>query len=90
MNRLCLNQNDQDLVWIQSSWYHENGPGPLPEKYQNKLVSYPFTLISEEYIREALSKDYEVSIQFDDESGLTKIERDYGHAVGYGLLAKRK
>jgi putative methyltransferase (TIGR04325 family) len=89
LNRLCLNKVDKDIVWIQSSMFHENGEGPLPEKYVNKRVDYPFTLISEKFIFNQIEKNYKILLHFRDETGLHTTARESKKAVAYGLFLKR-
>ncbi|MDR0314028.1 MAG: methyltransferase, TIGR04325 family [Treponema sp.] len=45
-NRMMFNENDRTFVTIQKSRLSENGPGPMPEKYNDRVITYPHTTIS--------------------------------------------
>lgn len=45
-NRMTFNENDRDLITIQKSSLSNNGPGPMPKQYTDKIMSYPHTTLS--------------------------------------------
>jgi putative methyltransferase (TIGR04325 family) len=83
-NRMMFNENDFDFVTVQKSKLSANGPGPMPEKYDDKDIFYPHTTISYKKFSEILKKKYEFIWEFDEPSGSYRINDE--KITGKGML----
>jgi putative methyltransferase (TIGR04325 family) len=87
-NRLSLTQGAHDIITVQESWLSENGPGPMPSGIPERKVRYPFICLQASAFYDALSKDYNIVMTFDDRSGMLPIPGE--PIIGVGLLARLK
>lgn len=88
LNRLGLTKGAESVIFIHESWLSMNGPGPMPEGVSDRLVRYPFTFPTETAIYETLTLNYDVTITFDDASGVLPVAGE--SIIGLGILAKRR
>ncbi|HWP46806.1 MAG TPA: methyltransferase, TIGR04325 family [Candidatus Limnocylindrales bacterium] len=87
-NRLNLTKGSQDIITIQESWLSCNGPGAMPSGVQDRKVRYPVVFLRESTFYDAISKDYDVVMTFDEPGDVFSIES--GPIFSVGLLARRK
>jgi putative methyltransferase (TIGR04325 family) len=87
-NRLGLTKGTHDVITIHESWLSWNGPGPMPNGFEDRKVRYPFVFPRESEFMEILSKRYEVKMNFDDTSGIFPVKDE--PIIGGGLLARRR
>ncbi len=85
-NRLGLSQSNEDVIVIHNSKLSWNGIGDLPEGYKDKIISYPFTFISESKFLNLLNEKFTIFAKFSENSGIKTIRSI--KIVGYGLLCK--
>ena len=88
-NRMMFNEDDRDFVTVQKSYLSSNGPGKLPQGYQNKLISYPHTTMSfQKFNQTIINKGYECEWIFLESSGSHKIKNE--NISGKGMLYIKK
>jgi putative methyltransferase (TIGR04325 family) len=83
-NRMMFNEKDKDLITIQKSALSDNGPGPMPKQYSDKIISYPHTTLSFNKFNSTLLKMYKLTWIFNEASGSYKIGNDA--IIGRGLF----
>jgi putative methyltransferase (TIGR04325 family) len=83
-NRMIFNEGNRDIITVQKSKLSANGPGPLPEKYKDRIVSYPLTAMSFQKFSNKLSEKYCAEWIFEETSGSYNINNE--RIVGRGLL----
>jgi putative methyltransferase (TIGR04325 family) len=88
LTRLSLNTNPKTLIVKQQTLLSENGIGPLPDSFTDRLIEYPHTNVPEQEFLETLKADYKVLIKFNDTSGIHRVKDE--SITGYGLLLHRK
>jgi putative methyltransferase (TIGR04325 family) len=88
IGRLALTKLNRDIITLRKPMLSWHGPGPMPEGIPGRQVAYPHTLMQEEKFYEILNSSYEVTITFEDSSGVADTTQK--DVVGLGLLAKRK
>jgi putative methyltransferase (TIGR04325 family) len=88
-NRMMFNENDRDFVTVQKSFLSSNGPGKLPEGYNDRILSYPHTTLSFQRFNSCfISNDYDLDWIFDELSGSYQIKNE--KIIGKGMLYKSK
>jgi hypothetical protein len=87
-NRLGLNRLNRDVVTIHHSKLSWNGTAGLPPNMEDRIISYPFTFMSEADFREKISENYQVVGQFSDASGILAVPN--ADLIGLGLLVEQK
>lgn len=88
-NRMMFNQNNRDLITIQKSFLSDNGPGPLPEGYKNKIISYPHITLSFEKFNSLITDSgYKAEWIFEELTGSYPIGNE--KIIGRGLLYLKK
>lgn len=84
-NRMMFNENNRDLITVQKSFLSSNGPGPLPQGYTDKVISYPHTTMAWDKFNSMLAKNsYELEWIFEETSGVLEISHE--KIIGRGLL----
>lgn len=83
-NRMMFNENDRDIITIQKSRLQDNGPGPMPLKYSDKLISYPHTTLSFNKFNSIVSRSYELKWSFNEATGNYKLGNE--PIVGRGVF----
>ena len=87
-NRMMFNENDRTFITIQKSKLTANGPGVIPEKYEDKDIFYPHTTISyNEFNKTIIQKGYDMEWSFEEYSGSYRINNE--KIIGRGLLYKK-
>ncbi len=87
-NRVGVNQGNKDIYTVHRSKLSWNGPGVLPEGFQDKWVKYPFSFLSEDFFLNTIQKLYNIITKFEDNSGFYPV---WGYKVkGYAILGKIK
>jgi len=87
-NRMMFNENDNDIITVQKSFLSENGPGPLPKSYTDKLISYPHTTLSFKKFSESVLQTYRLNWMFNETTGSYKIGNE--SIIGRGLFYSKK
>lgn len=87
-NRLGLTKGNHDVITVHESWLSWNGPGPMPDGIPDRKVGYPFIFLKESLFYDAIRKNYDVVMTFDDPIGMYPVDDE--PIVGVGLLAKLK
>lgn len=87
-NRLGLIQAEKDIFTVHHAKLSWNGKGPLPADIQDRRISYPFGFFSEARFLQAISVQYDIAIQLDDDSGSYPVNGL--PVVGYGLCCRLK
>lgn len=83
-NRMRFNENDRDLITIQKSSLSDNGPGPMPKQYTDKIMSYPRTTLSFIKFNAIVLKTYKLTWVFNEATGSYKIGNE--PIIGRGLF----
>jgi len=83
-NRMMFNENDKDLITIQKSSLSKNGPGPMPKKYTDKIMSYPLTTFSFIKFNSIVLKKYKLTWVFNEGTGSYEIGNE--PIIGRGLF----
>jgi len=87
-NRVGVNQGEKDVYTIHKSKLSWNGPGNLPDGFQDKWIKYPFSFISESFFLQTIQNQYDIIAKFEDNTGMYPV---LGYSiVGYALLCKLK
>lgn len=85
LNRMMFNLNDADIITVQRSFLSSNGPGKLPERYTDRIISYPHTTMSFKKMNERMiHSGYELFSEFDEPSGSFALGKEA--IAGKGLL----
>jgi putative methyltransferase (TIGR04325 family) len=87
-NRMGLNKSESDVVTILRTKLSWNGIGELPEGFNDKWISYPFTYVSEKTFINEIDKNYKIIAKFEESSGSHKVNKI--ETIGFGLLCKLK
>lgn len=83
-NRMMFNENDRDLITIQTSSLSTNGPGQMPKQYTDKIMTYPHTTLSFNKFNSIVLKTYKLTWIFNDVTGSYKIGNE--PIIGRGLF----
>ncbi|WCL50626.1 methyltransferase, TIGR04325 family [Leptospira sp. GIMC2001] len=83
-NRMMFNEANRDIITVQKSKLSANGPGPMPDNYEDKILTYPHTTMSFEKFNDNLTDTYHAEWIFEENSGSYKINNE--KIVGKGLL----
>ena len=90
-NRLGLNRTDEtDVITIHFSHLSSNGVGSgLPNGVEDRLLSYPFTFLSEKKFLSKVfeNKNYEILTSYNDLTGIFEVP--LYEIVGGGYLLKK-
>lgn len=81
---MMFNENDKDIVTMQKSFLSENGPGPLPKNYIDKLISYPHTTLSYKKFSEIVLQKNRLNRLFNESTGSHKIGTE--SVIGRGIF----
>ncbi len=87
-NRLGLNRKNRDYITIHHSKLSWNGPPGLPPNVDDRVISYPFTFLSEQYFYHTMAANHQIVAHFNDNSGILDIPSE--EIVGGGLLFSRR
>jgi putative methyltransferase (TIGR04325 family) len=87
-NRLGLTKGGRNVVVIHESMLSWNGPGPLPENFEDRAVRYPFVFPPEAEFYSILNERYDLAMTFEDESGMFAVPGE--SIIGRGLLANKR
>lgn len=61
-----LTFNSKSIVCIQNSLLSDNGPGPLPEGYDDCIIQYPYTILNGPYFLKTINKLYKTDLLHED------------------------
>lgn len=87
-NRMMFTEGNDDLITVQSSPMSANGPGPMPEGFTDKTITYPHTNMSFQRFHSNLLEHYTCEWMFDEPSG--NIMKGHEKIIGKGLLYCKK
>jgi len=80
---------DHDLISVQKSLLSDNGPGPLPNSFQEKIIYYPVTFISRKKIEDLISENYDVEFILEEDHAKLFLQ-DIPINNYYGYFCKKK
>ncbi len=60
ITRTPLSLAEKSLVSIQSSLLSHNGPGPLPQGYEDRTILYPITYVPLRHVEERIQQKYRI------------------------------
>jgi putative methyltransferase (TIGR04325 family) len=88
ITRTALTDDDSTLKVMQKSRLKDNGPGPLPENFQDSEIQYPLTVVGKEHFIKTLSEKYKILSEIEEDRDVHRID---GHSINqYGFLCIRK
>ena len=88
ITRTALTDKNSTLRVIQKSRLKDNGPGSLPENFQDSEVQYPLTVVNKELFMNTISEKYTIVSEIEEDRAVHEIN---GHLVNqYGFLCIRK
>lgn len=87
LNRAGFNQNHKDVFTVHHSKLSWNGIGPLPERFEDKWVTYPYGFMSEKAFWQSVPKEYKLVLRWEDNSGCYPVWGE--KIVGYGLMLEK-
>jgi len=88
ITRTALTDNSSTLKVIQKSRLKDNGPGSLPDDFQDSEIQYPLTVVNKELFIKTLSKKYMIICEIEEDRDVHEIN---GQSVNqYGFLCIRK
>lgn len=80
--------SNTEIISIQSSRLSDNGPGPLPRNFKDRVVTYPVTYVGIALVEAILEENY--SIQFKIKEGCGGFEINNEEILMTGFFCKRK
>jgi putative methyltransferase (TIGR04325 family) len=83
-NRMMFNENDRDIITVQKSPLSDNGPGPMPKKYTDKIITYPHTTLSFNKFNSIILNSYKLTWIFNEPTGSYKVGNE--QILGRGLF----
>lgn len=86
--RMILGFSDNDVISIQKSLLSANGPGRLPDGYQDKFVAYPRTVMSYQKFINVVVDSYDLMWTFSDNDEVFRIKE--GNEFKGGMLFRKK
>jgi putative methyltransferase (TIGR04325 family) len=88
ITRTALTDKNSTLRVIQKSRLKDNGPGSLPENFQDSEVQYPLTVVNKNLFIKTLSEKYTIVSEIEEDRAVHEIN---GHLVNqFGFLCIRK
>lgn len=87
ITRTPLTESEEPTAGEQKSWLSSNGPGPLPDNFQNKNVYYPIMIPTKKSIESTISNKYTIILRI--EEGITSFQ-NVGRFNCFTYIAKRK
>ena len=70
ITRTPFAESGEDIVSRQESMLSSNGPGPLPDRFEDLKISYPITYASRSAVESILREKYEIRFHIaEDEAG---------------------
>ncbi|MEW6400639.1 MAG: methyltransferase, TIGR04325 family [Chloroflexota bacterium] len=87
LSRLGVTRGQQDVICIHQSRLSDNGPGPLPEGFQDGISRYPFSFIQLSDLDAIIGRSYRTIFRFDDNTGVFPVNDE--PLVGLGYLCER-
>lgn len=81
--RTCLSHLDHNLVTIQTTNLTQNGAGPVPAGFTDRLLSWPHTTISQALLEKLFARNYRLVARFDDFSSVLPLKRCATFGGGY-------
>jgi putative methyltransferase (TIGR04325 family) len=67
MTRTPFTSLDRELITIQKSLLSHNGPGSLPNSFEDKLIYYPVTYIPQKKVEEAIKKNFNIEFILEED-----------------------
>lgn len=89
LTRMMFNENDRDFITVQRSFLSDNGPGPMPAGYKNRIIKYPHTTLSFPKLNSLMAENgYEPEWIFDELTGIRPVRNE--KIIGKGILYIKK
>lgn len=90
ITRTSFSHYDTTLVNIHKSYLSDNGPGPLPDGYNDKIVSYPNVFESIAIVERLIEKYYDIKFKINEESNVYSVGDRTVNLYGYFCERKAK
>jgi len=87
LSRMGATRGAQDVICVHQSRLSENGPGPLPQGFQDGVCQYPFSFIKKPDIDAIINERYRPIMNFNDDTGIFSVNDE--PIVGFGCLYER-
>lgn len=88
LTRTGLTEDLTTLHAVQSSWLGDNGPGPLPAGFQNRIVTYASTFVPARDVYNVITDcAYRIVARFDEGRDVWRSAQCSVHQ--YGLICRR-
>lgn len=83
ITRTAFNDLPGTIVAIQRSQLADNGPGPLPNGFQNKQISYPISFVDKAEVEKILMSKYDIRFAIEENRAAHLIGDKEMHLYGY-------
>jgi putative methyltransferase (TIGR04325 family) len=88
ITRTAFIDTEVDLFTTQTSYLSANGPGPLPEGYVDRKVTYPVTYVSKSKAEKILKEKYHIQFSIIEDKAAYKIGSTEVDMFGYFCVRK--
>ena len=76
------------IITSQASRLSDNGPGPLPDNYMDRLVTYPITYVSKISVEKIIRRKYEIRFRIDEGKSNFSFNDEAISLMGYFCVKK--
>lgn len=81
-------ESSNEIITIQASKLSSNGPGPLPNGFTDRTITYPITYVSRKAAEEILKKNYDIRFMTDEGEGGFGLNGEMVTMNGYFCVRK--
>jgi hypothetical protein len=78
----------QEIITIQFSKLANHGPGSMPIRFKDKIVSYPITYTSREKVEKIIKEKYDIRFRIDEGSENFYFNNEPISCTGYLCVRK--
>lgn len=89
ITRVGLNHNDENITTIQKSFLSENGPGPLPDGFEDCIIKYPLTLVSKKMFENQIRETYSIQFFTEEEQNAYSVKSQSFNVYGFFCKIKK-
>lgn len=83
ITRTALADDESTHKTIHSTRLKDNGPGPLPNEYDDQRVEYPLTIVSKNLFVNTISEKYSIICEILEDQSVHQINGIHIHQYGY-------
>ncbi|WP_050475984.1 methyltransferase, TIGR04325 family [Herbaspirillum rhizosphaerae] len=83
ITRTAFNDAPGTIIAIQRSHLADNGPGPLPDGFQNKEIAYPISFVDKAEVEKILTTKYDIRFAIEENQAVHVIGDKEMHLYGY-------